>query len=148
MRLVTYSPWQVFDDLHSNIDRLFQQRLRCPEGDESSAVTSHWRPSVDIKEEADRFVLYADIPGVDPKDIQVTMEKGILTVKGERSTETKEEGQQFSRLERSHGMFERRFVLPESADAEKVEARGKHGVLEVSVPKRPDNKPRRIPIAA
>ena len=148
MRLVTYSPWQVFDDLHSNIDRLFQQRLGRAEVDESSVVNSHWRPNVDIKEEAERFVLYADIPGVDPKDIQVTMEKGILTVKGERNTETKAEGQQFSRLERSHGVFERRFVLPESADAEKVEARGKHGVLEVSVPKRPDNKPRRIPIAA
>ena len=103
---------------------------------------------VDIKEEADRFVIFADIPGVDPQDIEVQMDKGILTLKGERAGEETEEGKGYSRRERAWGAFHRRFALPDSADAEKITASGRHGVLEISIPKRPESAPRRIQVGA
>ncbi|MCB1612667.1 MAG: Hsp20/alpha crystallin family protein, partial [Xanthomonadales bacterium] len=114
--------------------------------DQSNVVTSQWAPHVDIKEEPGRFVIQADIPGVDPKDIEVHMEKGILSIKGERKHEAKQENEKYTRVERSHGVFYRRFALPDSADAEGISANGKHGVLEIIIPKRPETTPRRIAI--
>lgn len=148
MNLVSYDPWRVFTDLHSEIDRLFDRRLPRAGDDQSDVVTSQWLPAVDIKEEAQRFLLYVDVPGVDPKDIEITMEKGVLTLKGERTAEKKEEGEHFTRQERAHGVFYRRFALPDTANPEGIEARGVNGVLEIVVPKREDSQPRRIPVAA
>ena len=148
MSLVTYNPWRVLNELHSDMDRLMSRGLSGANEEQAGEVTSRWMPSVDIKEEEGRFVLYADIPGVNPKDIEVTMEKGVLDIKGERKVEKKEEGKHFTRQERAHGIFYRRFALPDSADPDKVEAHGKNGVLEIVVPKREESQPRRIPIAA
>jgi HSP20 family protein len=103
---------------------------------------------VDIKEEADRFVLYADIPGVDPDAIDIQMDKGLLTIKGERSSVRREEGERYSRVERSHGVFHRRFALPDSADPDGITASGEHGVLEIVIPKRPETTPRRIRVGS
>ncbi|MFB9069208.1 Hsp20/alpha crystallin family protein [Pseudofulvimonas gallinarii] len=116
------------------------------EGDQSNVVTSQWAPRVDIKEENDRFLIQADIPGVDPKDIEVSMDKGILSIKGERNTEAREESERFTRVERARGVFYRRFALPDSADAEGIRASGRHGVLEITIPKRPEASPRRITV--
>ena len=74
------------------------------------------------------------------------MDKGILTIKGERSSESSEQNGRLTRVERSHGSFYRRFALPDSADAEAISASGKHGVLEISIPKKPETTPRRITI--
>ena len=104
-------------------------------------------PLVDIKEEASRFVLYADLPGVDPKDIEVQMDKGMLTIKGERRSEATARTESFSRIERPHGSFHRRFALPESADPEGISASGHHGVLQIVIPKRPEKTPRRIQVS-
>jgi len=101
-------------------------------------------PRVDIKEEPSRFVIFADLPGVDPSSIEVNMDKGVLSIKGERKTEAQAEGERWSRNERAHGVFFRRFALPDSANPEGIEATGKHGVLEISIPKRPEASPRRI----
>ena len=117
------------------------------EGDRSSIVTSNWSPAVDIKEEDEQFVLKADIPGVDPKDIDVTMEDGVLTIKGERKHESEEEAEGYKRVERSYGSFYRRFSLPDTADAERVTAKGKDGVLEVFIPKQEKVQPRKIAVS-
>jgi HSP20 family protein len=101
---------------------------------------------VDIREEDNRFVIFADLPGVDPKDIEVNMDKGILSIRGERSMESRTEDERFSRIERAHGVFHRRFALPESADPEGIAASGRHGVLEITIPKRPETTPRRIQV--
>lgn len=116
--------------------------------DESSVVTSQWMPLVDIKEEPERFLLYADIPGVDPQDIEVQMDKGLLTIKGERRAEATVESERFSRTERVHGVFHRRFALPDSADPERITASGHNGVLQISIPKKPETTPRRIQVGA
>ena len=146
MAITRYNPWNVQggplqDDIRQVFDRFFNGN---DESDQSNVVTSQWTPRVDIKEEDSRFVIFADIPGVDPKDIEITMEKGILSIKGERKAESTVENGKLTRIERSHGLFYRRFALPDSADAEGIKAAGKNGVLEVSIPKRPETAPRRI----
>ena len=113
---------------------------------EDAAAAQAWVPRVDIKEEAERFVIFADLPGVDPNAIEVQMDKGILSIKGQRSTGTAEEGARFSRIERAHGTFSRSFALPDSANPEGVTAAGKHGVLEITIPKRAETTPRRIQV--
>ena len=130
------------------MNRLFNDRRLGwnSEEDNSSVVTSHWAPSVDIKEEEGRFLLTADLPGVDPKAIDVTMEKGVLTIKGERSFEDTEEREAYKRVERAYGTFYRRFSLPEAVDAENITAESKNGVLHVSIPKHEKAQPRRIEV--
>ena len=114
--------------------------------EDTNVATSAWMPAVDIQEEGDRFVLHADIPGVDPKDIEITMENGVLTIRGERTLQNEEEQKNFKRIERVHGSFYRRFTLPDTANPEKISASGKHGVLEIVIPKRPIAQPRRISV--
>jgi HSP20 family protein len=145
MAITRSSPWHVHgsnfqNEIRTAFDRLFTNE----ETDQSNVVTSQWTPRVDIKEEDNRFVIFADIPGVDPKEIEITMEKGILSIKGERKVDSSEQNGKVTRVERLHGLFYRRFALPDSADAEGIKAVGKHGVLEVSIPKRPETAPRRI----
>ncbi len=135
------------DPIKQVFDRLFEGSLYQHEsGDESSVVTSQWVPRVDIKEESRQFVLYADIPGVNPEDIEVQMDKGMLTIKGERREEAVTETESFSRIERRHGSFHRRFALPDSADPEGITASGQNGVLQIVIPKRPETTPRRIQV--
>jgi len=114
--------------------------------DNTDVAISHWRPAVDIKEEDNRFLIKADIPGVDPKNIEITMEDGVLTIKGERTSEKEEKREDFRRVERSRGTFYRRFSLPDTADAEKIEANGRDGVLEIVIPKQDKVLPRRITV--
>ena len=140
-------PWtgslMLQDELKQAFDRFFQ----ADEGqDESAVVTAQWVPRVDVKEESDRFVIYADLPGIDPQEVEVLMDKGILSIKGERRSETRAETERFSRVERRYGSFHRRFALPDSADPEGVSASGSNGVLEITIPKRPETTPRRIQV--
>jgi HSP20 family protein len=144
MSLIRYQPGQRL--LQDEIKQVFEKFFNEGDGDASSVVTSQWIPRVDIREEADRFVIFADLPGLDPKDIEVSMDKGILTIRGERNAEARTENERFSRIERAHGVFHRRFALPESANPEGISATGRHGVLEIAIPKRPETTPRRIQV--
>ncbi|SFS12856.1 HSP20 family protein [Dyella sp. OK004] len=128
-------------DIREAFDRLLN-----PDEIGPASAASHWAPRVDIKEDDKRFVILADIPGVDPADIEVSMDKGVLIIKGERKQESEEQGPRLTRQERNYGAFFRRFALPDSADAEGITANGKHGVLEVVIPKRAETAPRRITI--
>lgn len=118
------------------------------DNDQSTVETSQWAPRVDIREEDKRFMILVDVPGVDPSEIEVSMDKSILTIKGERKVDSEENGSKLTRQERVYGTFHRRFALPESADADSISAHGKHGVLEISIPKKPETTPRRITINA
>lgn len=144
MTLVRYEPWGMLNQLRRDMDRMYQSQT---DGEESTSVaTSAWVPAVDIKETDDAFEIHADIPGVDPKDIDVHMENGVLTIKGERESEKKEEKEGFKRVEREWGSFYRRFSLPDTADAEKISAKSKHGVLEITIPKQEKVQPRKISV--
>ncbi len=142
------SAWNVNNGLQRDLRQVFDRFINTDDTDQSNVVTSQWAPRVDIREEDKRFAIFADIPGVDPKDIEVNMDKGILTIKGDRAAETGSETGQLTRVERSSGTFYRRFALPDSADADNISAIGKHGVLEISIPKKPETTPRRITINA
>jgi HSP20 family protein len=140
--LTKYEPWNLLGQMRREMDRAMDARTS--EG--SSMATSDWVPAVDIKEEEDSFVIIADIPGVDPKDIEVHMENGMLTIKGEKESEKKEEREGYKRVERSYGSFYRRFGLPDTADAGKITAKSNHGVLEVRIGKQEQVKPRKISV--
>ena len=135
---------QLQDEFKQLVERFFN--LGETTSDESSVVTSQWAPRVDIVEEPDRFAIFADLPGVDPQDVEVLMDKGILSIRGERRSEMDSQNGRYSRIERRYGMFHRRFALPDSADAEGITANGRNGVLEISIPKRPETTPRRIQV--
>ena len=146
MAIIRRDPWSIFDYMQQELDKVHGNRTLASTEDNSNVVTSDWAPAVDIKEEDDRYVIIADIPGVDPKDIDIHMEDGMLTVKGERDSEKKEEKENYKRIERVHGSFYRRFTMPDNADPEKIAAKSNHGVLEVSIPKKEAAQPRRISV--
>jgi len=137
-------PWGVMPRLQEEINRLFGNARE----NDSSSATAMWIPLADIFEYSDRFELYIDLPGIDPGKVDLTLDGGILTLSGERLPGLPKESDeaQGRRLERGHGQFYRRFVLPDSVDSEKVNASGSHGVLTVTIPKQPKAMPRRIQI--
>jgi len=139
--LIHFDPWQRLNRLQRDLNTVFDRRT-----DEDQVATSEWTPAVDVKEEPDRFVILADIPGVDPKDIDVHMENSLLTIKGERTLENVEERDNYKRVERTYGSFYRRFNLPDTANADRISANSKHGVLEVVVPKQDKLQPRKIAV--
>ncbi|WP_058834771.1 Hsp20/alpha crystallin family protein [Luteimonas abyssi] len=130
--------------LYQGIGPIFRAR-EAQAGDRDAAVAS-WMPHVDVREEEGRFVILADLPGVDPQSVEVLMDNGMLSLRGEREAPALEDGVRVSRTERRHGAFQRRFALPDSADPAGVTASGRHGVLEISIPKRAERAPRRIQV--
>jgi HSP20 family protein len=146
MAFVNYDPFFSVRQLQDDINRAF----RGWSSDDSSGVTADWIPAVDINEFDDRFQLYVDVPGVDPKDVEITLEAGVLTITGNRylQAEKTDENIVRRRTERGSGRFYRRFILPETVDADKVKAMDRHGVLEISIPKQAKAQPRRIKVAA
>ncbi|HSN51304.1 MAG TPA: Hsp20/alpha crystallin family protein [Woeseiaceae bacterium] len=145
MNVRRFEPWSIVDMLHRDLDRLAARHI--PAG-ESDAVVADWIPAVDIIEEKARFVLRADVPGVDPADIEVSMDAGVLTVAGQRAQEARGEDAGLQRMERASGRFFRRFSLPDTADAENISAQCRNGILEVSIPKQPQVQSRRIEVQA
>lgn len=141
----TYEPIGLLSKLHDEMNRLF-------EPGSLSALTGAsdvWTPAVDIKEEESRYVVHADVPGIKPEDIEVTLECGVLTVRGKRETEARDEQNGYRRrFERYRGEFARHFALPDTADADRVDAKIKDGVLEVVIDKKESSKPRRITVKA
>ena len=145
MNLVRFEPWSLSDMIQCDFDRRAGRRMR---RDNAGVSAADWRPAVDIVEEKVRFVLRADLPGVDREEIDVSMEDGFLTITGERAAEDRSEIDGIERYERVSGRFYRRFSLPETADAEGITARMQKGILEIDIPKLPDVQPRRIDIEA
>ncbi len=144
MALMRYEPFNLLSQLQREVNRVLDTGRF---GDEEAGnILADWAPAVDIKEEPNQFVIHADLPGVDIKDIEITLENGVLSLRGQRTAEKQEETGQYRRVERVRGSFLRRFSLPDVADADKVTAKCKDGVLEVVVPKTQAAQPRRITI--
>jgi HSP20 family protein len=143
MAIMRYEPWGLLTQLQKELEQMRGDVSR-----ESSSATAEWVPSVDIKEETDKFVLLADLPGVKPEEIDVSMENGVLTIKGEKRTEAKTEKEGYKRVERTFGSFYRRFSLPDTANSDAISAVSKHGVLEIVIPKRESVQPKKINVAS
>jgi HSP20 family protein len=116
--------------------------------EESAFAAANWTPAVDIKEETDKFLVRADLPGMEAKDIEVSLENGTLSISGKRESEVKDEKDGYRRIERVYGEFQRQFALPDSADPEKVTATCDKGVLEIAIGKTEARKPKRIAVKA
>jgi HSP20 family protein len=136
-----YEPWNLLSQLQRELERKHELGGSIPEG---AAATAEWAPAVDIKEEPERYVLLADLPGVSPSSINVSMENGILTLSGEKETEARTQREGYKRIERHYGSFHRRFSLPDSVDAEGISARCVNGVLEIAIPKKSLVQPKKI----
>ena len=134
-------PMESFREFRGELDRIFNTDAAV-----YSDENADWTPSVDIKEAKDAFEVSADVPGVEAKDIDISLEEGVLTVKGERKAEFQEEGDGFTRIERSYGNFNRRFTLPDTADAENISAKTEHGVLTLHIPKKEKVQPKKISV--
>ena len=145
MALTRYEPWVLMSRMQRDLDRLLAPTAA---QDESQQEVADWVPPVDIREEEKQFLIHADLPGVDPQHIDVALEKGVLTIRGRRALEAREEKNGFRRVERVSGEFYRRFTLPDTADAQSVRARFTNGVLEVVIPKQAQVLPRRISVEA
>jgi HSP20 family protein len=146
MTLVRYEPWALVDRLQRSFDRAFDGAFAASPSPESHNVS--WIPSVDVQEEPEHFVVRADLPGVDRTDIEITAEKGVLTLRGERKVEKREQAKGYAHHERVAGSFLRRFTLPENVDGETITATHVNGVLEVVIPKKAQPEARRIKIEA
>jgi len=142
MNLAQRTHWNIFDQLQYEVNRATAYKAK----NEDHAVISDWTPAVDIKEEVNQFQLIADVPGVNSDDIEIQMDKNILSIKGERNSRPKDNHEGFNRIERKHGIFYRRFTLPEGVNAEAIEAKCENGVLTVSIPKQEAIKPRKITV--
>ena len=145
MSVMRYEPWVLMGRLQRDLDRLLNTSGGT--GEESQTVAD-WVPPVDIREEESQFVLHADLPGLEPKDIEITLEKGVLTIRGRRALAARDEKNGYRRVERVAGEFYRRFTLPDTADSQAVKARFSNGVLEVAIPKQAQVLPRRIAVEA
>ena len=143
MAIQRYRPLSLLEELQRDVSTLFNTPVSA-----TNFGSEEWSPAVDIKETKTDFVIQADLPGVDSKDIEVTTENGVLTIKGERESEKKEEKDGYKRIERFSGTFMRRFTLPTNADLDHISAKTKDGVLELHVPKSEKSKTKRIEIKA
>jgi HSP20 family protein len=142
MNIVRFEPWRLMGHLHREIDQLFGDTPSASAGAVDRSAS--WIPAVDVHEEQERFTVHADLPGVLPADIQVTADKGVLTIRGARRIEKRDSQKGYERLERIEGDFLRRFTLPENARADEITARHTNGVLEVVIPKQPVVEPHRV----
>jgi HSP20 family protein len=148
MNVTRYEPWTLINLLQRDLDHIAGRRFGVGQESDDSNSVADWIPPVDIVEEKDRFVLRADLPGVNPDQIDISMENGILSIAGERREEKTERVEGMQRVERISGKFYRRFSLPETADADNVSAKSSNGILEVEIPKQAQVQARRIAVQA
>ncbi|GAB4318838.1 MAG: Hsp20/alpha crystallin family protein [Candidatus Zixiibacteriota bacterium] len=146
MAMVKYEPNRNIVPFSSAISRVFDEFFPSVFGSESTIPTVTWRPSVDIIEHDDKVLIRADMPGLEKSDIKVVVNDGLLTIEGSRREERDEKSKGFVRTERFVGNFARSFNLPSWADASKIDANYKNGVLEVTIPKTETARPKEIDI--
>jgi len=146
MNLVRWNPLREMATLHQGLDRWFDDSFFTPRRWNGETNLKTWNPAVDLYEESDRFVIKAELPGLDRKDIEVDLNDRVLTLKGERSfeNEVKEDG--YYRKERAFGKFHRAFTLPANLNADEIKAEFKDGLLTINIPKPEEEKPKQITI--
>jgi len=145
MAIVRWEPFRDLVTAQRDFDRLFRGAFSSQLG-ETELSTRSWAPPVDIYETEDAIVLRAELPGVDPKEVEVRVEDNTLYLKGERKFEKEVKEQNYHRVERSYGSFARSFSLPNSISTDKVKAEFKDGLLTLTMPKREEAKPKTIKI--
>ena len=138
---VHYEPFRLFNQVNGE----FRHRLSNPSL-RQAGISAGWVPAVDIRETDEGFILTADLPGVDRKDVVITVEDGVLSFEGERGGESREQDTGYRHRERASGKFVRRFTLPDEADADNISASVTNGVLEIRIPRQEKLRPRKITV--
>lgn len=145
--LTPWNPFKEMEDLQSRLAKVFGLApARVGNGAEELMTVAEWTPSVDITEDDKEWLVKADLPELKKEDVKVTVENGVLTISGERKLEKEEKNKKYHRIERAYGAFVRSFSVPDGADAEKVNAEFKDGVLKVHLPKNEKAKPKSLEI--
>ena len=144
MALIRWEPARELQTIQQEMNRLFGSFFDGQSGVEVGG--RRWIPATDLVEEGDHYVLRADLPGVGEDDVKVELEDNVLTVSGERKSEHEQRKNGYYRIERASGRFARSLTLPEGVDADSIKARFENGVLEVTIPKPAERKPRRVAI--
>ena len=148
MAIVRWEPFRDLLSLQERMNRLFEESHRARVGSEDDwALGGSWAPAVDIYEQGSDIVLKAELPGVDPKDVDVRLENNTLTLQGQRKFDNEVKKENYHRVERSYGTFTRSFTLPNVLDTDKIKAEHRDGVLRVTLPKKEEAKPRQISIS-
>jgi HSP20 family protein len=146
MSIVRYDPFRDLPSLQDEVNRLFSTNLNRAFGDDEGIARGAWNPTVDIYENKDQIVIEAELPGMNRDDFDLSFENNIITLRGERRFEKKDENDNYHRVERSYGSFTRSFTLPPTVSGEGITAEYRNGVLRVTLPKREEVKARRIEI--
>jgi len=145
--MTRWDPMPELDELQSRLSTLFGRAPLRKNGDKDEAMTvAEWAPLVDIVEDENEYLIKAELPEVRKEDLKVTVQDNVLTLTGDRSFEKEEKGKKYHRIERAYGSFARSFSLPEEADAQKVSAEFKEGVLHIRLPKSEKAKPKSIQV--
>lgn len=139
--LTYYDPFRGVRSLQGEINRLFDRDI-----DDSNGQLTQWPMRVDIREDENSIVVKADVPGMEQKDINVNVDNGMLTISEERTFSDEEHKDKYHRVERAYGRFSRSFQMPNTTNPENISATYKNGVLEVTLPKREEAKPRSIQV--
>ena len=137
--------FQTLRRLNSVLDEAFSN---WPFQQESGSITSSWYPACDVFEDKEAVKIVAELPGVKPEDVKLSLENNLLTIRGEKKQEAEERSERVHRYERSYGVFERAFVLPSTVDGDNISAQCQNGVLTVVVPKVERARPREIPVSS
>ncbi len=142
---MTLSIWDPFQEMETLLDRYNRSsRKTLAHSDDRSFEVGDWMPSVDIEETKEAFAIKAELPGVDKDDVSINIDKGVLTIKGEKKTET--EDKKRHRVECSYGSFVRSFTLPQSIKVDEVQAEYNNGILNLTIPKLEEAKPKEIEV--
>ena len=144
--IVKFDPFRDMVTLRDRMDRLFEDSLSKARGGEEEFGITTWAPAVDIYETKDNLVIKAEIPGIEKKDVSIEVKDNTLKLKGERKYEKDVKEENYHRMECSYGSFQRTFSLPATVDQEKISASFKNGMLEVTLPKKEEKKPKQIEI--
>jgi len=147
MAIVRFEPFRELMSLQDRLNRLFNESYR-PQGEDDWALGGTWAPAVDIYEHENNIVIKAELPGVDPKDVDIRLDNNVLTVKGERKADPDTTDKDYFVREVAYGGFQRSFALPEGVDATQVEAKYANGMLEVRIPAPRAAMPRTIEVKA
>jgi HSP20 family protein len=135
------------EDLQNRLATLFGRApVRRQDGQEESMTVAEWAPVVDISENDKEYLIKAELPGIKKEDVHISVEKGVLTISGERKFEKEEKDKKYHRVERAYGAFVRTFIVPDDAEADKVGAEFKDGLLTIHIPKSEKAKPKQIEV--
>ena len=146
MSVMRWDPFRDLLSIQDEMNRLFRRTLSEGDSGDAAEARPRWAPALDIAERDDAYVVHVEVPGVNPDDLEVTLEEGVLTVKGERRFTEESTKEHYHRVERRYGAFRRSITLPTQVMTDAIDATFKDGVLEITVPKAAEAKPRRIEV--